>query len=163
RRHGGDLLPGRPPVDRPDSLRGGSGRRRRPLAAVPPHHHPAACAGDAVRVHDLAGAEPPDLGSTVGADVRRPQQLDPHDGLLDVQRRLREPGDGAGLRRGGADARHPDDAQWPQPPLLPDADMTSTMRRPLWLSVTMYAILAATSLIILYPLLFMVMATFTTT
>ena len=37
------------------------------------------------------------------------------------------------------------------------------MRRPLWLSATMYAILAVTSLIILYPLLFMVMATFTTT
>src|SRR5436305_15335787 len=43
------------------------------------------------------------------------------------------------------------------------AGMSTTMRRPLWLSVAMYSILAVTSLIILYPLLFMVMATFTTT
>jgi multiple sugar transport system permease protein len=41
--------------------------------------------------------------------------------------------------------------------------MSTTMQRPLWLSVVMYVILAVTSVIILYPLLFMLMATFTTT
>jgi multiple sugar transport system permease protein len=41
--------------------------------------------------------------------------------------------------------------------------MSTTMRRPLWLSGLMYGLLAVTSLVILYPLLFMVLATFTTT
>jgi multiple sugar transport system permease protein len=41
--------------------------------------------------------------------------------------------------------------------------MSTTMRRPLWLSVLMYCSLAVTSIIILYPILFMVLATFTST
>jgi multiple sugar transport system permease protein len=41
--------------------------------------------------------------------------------------------------------------------------MTTTMRRPLWLSALVYIVLGVTSLIILYPLAFMVLATFTTT
>jgi multiple sugar transport system permease protein len=39
----------------------------------------------------------------------------------------------------------------------------SPNRRPLWLSVLTYAVLGVTSLIILYPIAFMVMATFTST
>jgi multiple sugar transport system permease protein len=41
--------------------------------------------------------------------------------------------------------------------------MSTTQRRPLWLSVLIYAILGVTSLIILYPIAFMVSATFTST
>src|SRR5262245_66218176 len=41
--------------------------------------------------------------------------------------------------------------------------MNTTMRRPLWLSVCMYALLGITSVIILYPIAFMVLATFTST
>ena len=36
------------------------------------------------------------------------------------------------------------------------------LRRPLWMSLLMYATLGLTSAIILYPLLFMLLATFTT-
>jgi multiple sugar transport system permease protein len=41
--------------------------------------------------------------------------------------------------------------------------MNTTRRRPLWLSVLIYSVLTVTSLIILYPIAFMVMATFTST
>lgn len=41
--------------------------------------------------------------------------------------------------------------------------MTAIGRRPTWLSVAIYAVLTVTSLVILYPLAFMLMATFTST
>src|SRR5439155_24378261 len=76
---------------------------------------------------------------------------------------VRQPGDRHGRRAEHSAAGRADGPERTAAP-LPEAELVIQFgRRPLWLSILMYGILTLTSLVILYPLVFMIFSTFTST